>query len=134
MSYRTIRDLTAETGVTESALRYYDEKGILEPTVKSRTGRREWLYDDEAVRRLEQIILFKRIGLSTEYIGMMFEGNVPEREALIGNHLERLRESRDRLDRQIAAGELVKMIEEFAADDEELRTALIERAGELFSE
>ena len=46
MGYKTIRDVTAITGMTESALRYYDEKKILQPTVKSVTGRSEWLYDD----------------------------------------------------------------------------------------
>ena len=61
MSYKTIRDLAAQTGVTESALRYYDEKRLLQPTVKSQTGRREWLYDDEAVRKLKHILLLKRI-------------------------------------------------------------------------
>lgn len=73
MSYKTIRDLAAQTGVTESALRYYDEKRLLQPTVKSQTGRREWLYDDEAVRKLKHILLLKRIGLSVEDYSSMVD-------------------------------------------------------------
>lgn len=129
MSYKTIRDLTCATGATESALRYYDEKRILQPTIKSQTGRREWLYDEEAVRKLQQILMLKRIGLSTERIGAMFEEEAEAREKILKDHLDSLREKRDELDRQIAAGELMNLIEEIAAGDEELRKALIERAA-----
>ena len=127
MSYKTIRDLAAQTGVTESALRYYDEKRLLQPTVKSQTGRREWLYDDEAVRKLKHILLLKRIGLSVEDIAAMFGEDEDVRKATLEDHLEELRSRRNELDRQIACGEAMKLIEDIAGDDEELRKTLIEK-------
>ena len=127
MSYKTIRDLAAQTGVTESALRYYDEKRLLQPTVKSQTGRREWLYDDEAVRKLKHILLLKQIGLSVEDIAAMFGEDEDVRKAILEDHLEDLRSRRNELDRQIACGEAMKLIEDIAGDDEELRKTLIEK-------
>ena len=127
MSYKTIRDLAAQTGVTESALRYYDEKRLLQPTVKSQTGRREWLYDDEAVRKLKHILLLKRIGLSVEDIAAMFGEDEDIRKAILEDHLEDLRSKRNELDRQIACGEAMKLIEDIAGDDGELRKTLIEK-------
>ncbi len=127
MSYKTIRDLAAQTGVTESALRYYDEKRLLQPTVKSQTGRREWLYDDEAVRKLKHILLLKRIGLSVEDIAAMFGEDEDIRKTILEDHLEDLRSRRNELDRQIACGEAMNLIEDIAGDDEELRKTLIEK-------
>ena len=126
MSYRTIKDLTRSTGVTESALRYYDEKRLLQPTIKSQTGRREWLYDEEAVRKLQQILLFKRMGLSTERIGAMFEEGSEAREKIMKDHLDSLRTRRNELDRQIAAGELMRLIEAVSEGDSCLKTKLVE--------
>ncbi len=51
MSLNTIREVTEKTGITINALRYYDRKGLLHPTIRNSEGRKEWLYDDEAVRR-----------------------------------------------------------------------------------
>ena len=127
MSYKTIRDLAAQTGVTESALRYYDEKRLLQPTVKSQTGRREWLYDDEAVRKLKHILLLKQIGLSVEDIAAMFGEDEDIRKAILEDHLEELRSRRNELDRQIACGEAMKLIEDIAGDDGELKKPLIEK-------
>ena len=47
MSLNTIREVTEITGITVNALRYYDRKGLLHPTVRNSEGRKEWLYDDE---------------------------------------------------------------------------------------
>ena len=71
MPYKTIKEVTALTGATESALRYYDEKDLLRPTVKNRTGRKEWLYDDTALEKLRLVIMYKNMGLSIEDIDMM---------------------------------------------------------------
>ena len=54
MSLNTIREVTEITGITVNALRYYDRKGLLHPTVRNSEGRKEWLYDDEADK--EQLI------------------------------------------------------------------------------
>ena len=132
MSYRTIRDITVLTGTTESALRYYDEKGILIPTIKSQKGRREWLYDEEAVKRLRKVLMLKKIGLSVGEIKKMIESGAEGRKMIMEKHLDTLRERRDEIDRKIAAGELVRMIDELAKDDTELHRVLLEKTTDIY--
>lgn len=76
MSYKTIRAVTAITGITEGALRYYDEKGVVKPTKKKPTGRHEWLYDDEAIRQLCLIKLYTFIGIPVRIAGEMLENGM----------------------------------------------------------
>ena len=68
MSLITIREVTEITGITVNALRYYDSKGLLHPTVRNSGGRKEWLYDDDAVRKAKRILLLRRIGIPVESI------------------------------------------------------------------
>ena len=60
MSLWSMREVTRITGATESALRYYNAKGVLSPTVREETGRRQWLYDDEAIGKLKRLFLLMR--------------------------------------------------------------------------
>ena len=73
MSMNTIREVTEITGITVNALRYYDSKGLLSPTVRNPEGRKEWLYDDEAVRRAKRILLLRVIGIPVENIAHVLE-------------------------------------------------------------
>lgn len=67
-----IGDLAAEFGVTTSALRYYERRGLLTSTARA-GGRR--CYDAAAVRRLAFIRLGQQAGLSLDDIALMFAGN-----------------------------------------------------------
>ena len=40
MSLNTIREVTEITGITVNALRYYDQKGVLHPTICNPEGRK----------------------------------------------------------------------------------------------
>ncbi len=53
----TIHELSEISGVTARALRHYDALGLLKPTAVSEAGYR--LYDDAALERLQQILLFR---------------------------------------------------------------------------
>ena len=70
MSLWSMKEVTRITGATESALRYYNAKGVLSPTVRENTGRRQWLYDDETVGKLKKLFLLKYIGVSIEEAGI----------------------------------------------------------------
>lgn len=100
MSLWGVREVTRMTGATESALRYYDRKGILSPTVREETGRRRWLYDDEAVGKLRRLFLLKHIGATVEEAGTAV---CDEKEfwRIIMRSLDELIKERDKLDVQI---------------------------------
>ena len=69
MTLWTLKEVTEKTGVTENALRYYNAKGVLPPTVQEQTGRRQWFYDEEAVWKLKKLILLKYLGVPIEETG-----------------------------------------------------------------
>jgi len=57
----TVKQLADLAGVTIRTLHHYDEIGLLPPTRVSPSGYRQ--YDDSAVLRLQQILLYREIGL-----------------------------------------------------------------------
>ncbi|MDA0183305.1 helix-turn-helix domain-containing protein [Solirubrobacter phytolaccae] len=64
-----IGEVSRTTGVAPSALRYYEQRGLIEPV--GRTGLRRQ-YDDAVVERLRLIALWRRSGFSLDEITGMF--------------------------------------------------------------
>ena len=116
MSLNTIREVTEITGITVNALRYYDRKGLLHPTVRNPQGRKEWLYDDEAVRRAKRILLLRRIGISVESIASVMEKENGMDEVILRSRLKELREERDLIDEQISVASMLLLLDELTSD------------------
>jgi len=55
----TVKEVSRITGVSVRALHHYDEIGLLKPSGKSESGYR--LYDENALERLQQILLFRSL-------------------------------------------------------------------------
>lgn len=62
----TSGEIARKAGVSQKAVRLYDEKGLLKPTEYSDGNYR--LYDKEALQILEKIVALKQIGFSLEEI------------------------------------------------------------------
>lgn len=62
----TSGEIAKKAGVSQKAVRLYDEKGLLKPTEYSDGNYR--LYDKEALQILEKIVALKQIGFSLEEI------------------------------------------------------------------
>lgn len=118
MSLNRIREVTEITGITVNALRYYDSKGLLHPTVRNSEGRKEWLYDDEAVRRAKRILLLRRIGIPVESIAIVIEKADKMDEVILRSRLEELREEGQFLDEQIALAGMLLLLNEISSDAE----------------
>ena len=118
MSLNTIREVTEKTGITVNALRYYDSKGLLHPTVRNSGGRKEWLYDEGAVRRAKRIVLLRRIGIPVESIAMVLDKADRMDEKILRSRLEELREERKEIDEQISAANILLLIDDLSADAE----------------
>lgn len=67
----TIGDLAQRLGVTPRTVRYYEDRGLLEPAERSEGGFR--LYDDRALLRLDKILTLKNLGLSLEQIHQVLD-------------------------------------------------------------
>ena len=118
MSLNTIREVTEITGITVNALRYYDSKGLLHPTVRNSEGRKEWLYDDEAVRRAKRILLLRKIGIPVENIAIVIEKADKMDEDILRSRLEELREERQFIDEQISLAGMLLLLDELSSDAE----------------
>ncbi|MGX8774921.1 MAG: MerR family transcriptional regulator [Bacillota bacterium] len=95
-----MKEVIRLTGTTENALRYYNTKGVLRPTVQEDTGRRQWLYDDEAVEKLKRLFLLTYLGVSVEEAGAAIN-NAQEFRGMIMKSLEELKKERDKIDLKI---------------------------------
>ena len=120
MSLWNVKEVNQMTGATESALRYYNAKGVLSPTIREETGRRQWLYDDEAVGKLKKLFLLKYIGVSIEEAGMAIRNDEEYRRAIM-KRLDELKKARDKLDLQIFIAQTLALsdgMDLFVSDDE----------------
>ena len=118
MSLNTIREVTEITGITVNALRYYDRKGLLHPTLRNSDGRKEWLYDDAALRRAKRILLLRRIGVPVESIGSVLEKVDKMDEDILRTRLRELREERKVIDEQISVASMLLLLDEISMDAE----------------
>jgi len=77
----TVKQVSELTGVSIRTLRYYDNIGLLSPSDHTEGGYR--LYDDRALERLQQILLFRELGFPLkEIIGIMESRSFDRRKAL----------------------------------------------------
>lgn len=74
---RTVHEVSLLTGVSIRTLQYYDKFGLLHPTEYTESGYR--LYDDTALEKLQQILLFRELEFPLKEIKRIIES--PDFEA-----------------------------------------------------
>jgi DNA-binding transcriptional MerR regulator len=85
----TIGELAEQLGIATSALRYYEELGLLEPAER-RAGRRH--YRRSAVETVGSILFLRDVGFTLTEIGQLRSSSAdrPARRALLASKLEQL--------------------------------------------
>ena len=68
---RTVHEVSRLTGVSIRTLQYYDKIGLLHPAEYTRSGYR--LYDDAALEKLQQILLFRELEFPLKEIGQILD-------------------------------------------------------------
>lgn len=68
---RTVNEVSKLTGVSVRTLHHYDAIGLLKPTTVTDAGYR--LYDDTALKRLQQILLFRELEFPLKEIKAILE-------------------------------------------------------------
>ena len=68
---KTVNEVSKLTGVSVRTLHHYDAIGLLKPTTVSEAGYR--LYDDTALERLQQILLFRELEFPLKEIKSILE-------------------------------------------------------------
>ncbi|MGF1342736.1 MerR family transcriptional regulator [Streptomyces flavovirens] len=96
----SIQEIARRAGTTSRTLRHYGDIGLLAP---SRTGANGYrYYDQDALVRLQRILLLRDLGLSLPAVKDVLEGQRDTATALRA-HLGLLEQERERIGRQIAS-------------------------------
>ena len=90
-----IQEAARLTGVTERTLRYYDRIGLLYPSGMTESGYR--LYDEDALRRLQQIMFFRELGFPLAQIREIMDSPGYDMNVALRRHRLLLVAERDRL-------------------------------------
>ena len=109
----TISEISRRSGVASSALRFYEEKGLIR---SERSGRGHRRYPRAVLRRVAFIVFAQKIGLTLEEIGK-------ELSKLPGHHIP------ERSDWAKLSGTWTKRIDERIAELERLRAGLTQCIG-----
>lgn len=96
----TVGELARLTGITVRALHHYDEIGLVVPSHRTAAGYR--LYDDADVIRLQQVLLFRELGLPLDEIAFAID-QAGTREQLLRQHRDVLVGKRARIDAMLSA-------------------------------
>ena len=96
---RTVKEISALTGISVRTLHYYDEIGLLKPTKKSGAGYR--LYDDKALETLQQILFFREFDVPLKEIKAVMDNPVLERNQILQMQRKMLAAKKERMERLI---------------------------------
>lgn len=103
----TVNEVSKLTGVSIRALHHYDKIGLLRPSDISPSGYR--LYDDKALERLQQILLFRELEFSLKDIGRILDSDSFDQNAALTQQIELLTLKKEHLENLIIFARGLKM-------------------------
>lgn len=96
---KTVNEVSKLTGVSVRTLHYYDEIGLLHPTMVTEAGYR--LYDDTTLERLQHIMLFRELQFPLKDIKGILESSNFERNRILEQQIELLILRKEHIDNLI---------------------------------
>lgn len=95
----TVNEVSKLTGVSIRTLQYYDKIGLLKPAEYTQAGYR--LYDDTALEKLQQILLFKELEFSLKEIKEIISRKDFDRNKALKQQIELLTLKKEHLENLI---------------------------------
>ena len=121
---RTVNEVSKLTGVSIRTLQYYDTIGLLIPAQRTEAGYR--LYDDTALERMEQILLFRELGFSLSEIKTIIDDPKFDRMEALDRQIELLTMKKERLEQIIGLAREIRQKGEIIMDVKAVDTKQIE--------
>lgn len=110
----TVKKVSDLTGVSVRTLQYYDKIGLLSPTELTDAGYR--LYDDTALERLQQILLFRELEFPLKEIKAILDSPNFDSKKALSQQIELLELKKQHLENLINFARGIKMIGVRAVD------------------
>lgn len=105
---RTVNEVSKLTGISVRTLHYYDQIGLLTPTEVTEAGYR--LYDDDALEKLQQIMLYRELEFPLKDIKSIMESSDFDRNRALEQQIEMLTLKKDRLENLIQFARGIKTL------------------------
>ena len=100
-------------GITKKNIRFYEEQGLLSPGRNRENGYRD--YNEEDAKKLEQIKLFRKLGLPLEEIRMMQAGRSTVADSM-KRHLVTLKREQENVEHSMKLCEMLRETEGLLCD------------------
>ena len=98
---KTVKEVSELTGISVRTLHYYDEIGLFKPTHVTEAGYR--LYDDKAIEKLGQILIFRELDIPLADIKLIMETPDLDYNRVLAKQRELLLLKQQRIERIIAS-------------------------------
>lgn len=104
----TVNEVSKLAGVSARTLQYYDKIGLLQPTKYTRAGYR--LYDDAALEKLQQILLFRELEFPLKEIKKIISSPDFDRNKALEQQIDLLTLKKEHLENLISFARGIKLI------------------------
>lgn len=130
----TVNEVSKLTGVSIRTLQYYDKIGLLKPTGRTDAGYR--LYDDTALEKLQQILLFRELEFPLKEIKNIMESPSFDRKKALEQQITMLTLKKEHLENLISFARGIKAVGvknmDFSAFDTKKLDEYAEKAKEFY--
>lgn len=103
---RTVKEVNKTTGVSVRTLQYYDNIGLLKPTEINNAGYR--LYDDIAIKNLENILMFRELKFPLKEIKKILNSTMFNPDEALTHQIKLLELQRKHIDELISLAYKIK--------------------------
>lgn len=110
----TVKQVSDLTGISVRTLQYYDKIGLMRPTKLTDAGYR--LYDDTALERLQQILLFRELEFPLKEIKVILDSPNFDSKKALSQQIKLLELKKQHLENLIHFARGIKMIGVRAVD------------------
>jgi len=105
---RTVKEVSKLTGISVRTLHYYDQIGLLKPSQVTEVGYR--LYDDTALEKLQQIMLYRELEFPLKDIKGIMESSDFDRNRALEQQIEMLTLKKEHLENLITFARGIELL------------------------
>ena len=88
MEYMTISEVSKKYAISTRMLRHYEKVGLIESMHREDYAYR--IYDECAIRRLQQIVILRKLQIPLKQIQIILDGDISQAIDILEKHIEEM--------------------------------------------